>query len=97
MVGLRRDGKELHRAHETARGADQVGKIHHNGDPVLAWMMLERGRPLRPQGQRVPGEGRASGATMIDGAIALIMALGRAMVGSGRPQNIYEVRGPVFV
>ena len=33
----------------------------------------------------------------IDGAIALIMALSRAMVGSGRQQSIYEVRGPVFV
>jgi len=34
----------------------------------------------------------------IDGAIALIMALSRAMTESGsKPRNIYETRGPVFV
>jgi len=75
------------------------GKIHHNGDPLLAWMMSNvighRDRkdnvfPVKDEHQR--------GNNMTDGAIALIMALGRAMTDSGRQtRNIYEVRGPAFV
>ena len=75
------------------------GKIHHNGDPVLAWMMSnvighfdrkDNVFPVKDEHQR--------GNNMTDGAIALIMALARAMTDSGRPQpNIYEIRGPIFV
>jgi phage terminase large subunit-like protein len=77
----------------------KAGRIHHNGDPVLAWMMSnvighfdrkDNVFPVKDEHQR--------GNNMTDGAIALIMALARAMTDSGRPQpNIYEVRGPIFV
>ena len=77
----------------------KAGKIHHNGDPVLAWMMSnvighfdrkDNVFPVKDEHQR--------GNNMTDGAIALIMALARAMTDSGRPQpNIYEIRGPIFV
>jgi phage terminase large subunit-like protein len=71
------------------------GKIRHDGDPVLAWMLsnvvghYDRKDNVYPVKERPENK--------IDGAIALIMALSRAMVGSGRQQSIYEVRGPVFV
>jgi len=71
-------------------------KIHHDGDPVLAWMLsnvvghYDRKDNVYPVRERPENK--------IDGAIALIMALSRAMTESGsRPRNIYETRGPVFV
>jgi hypothetical protein len=34
---------------------------------------------------------------MTDGAIALIMALGRAMVGDGEQRSVYEEHGIIFL
>ena len=59
------------------------GQLHHNGDPVLRWMISNvavrhwRGliQPVKPSGQ----EDRKK----IDGVIALLMALGRAMCSTG--------------
>jgi phage terminase large subunit-like protein len=74
-----------------------AGKIHHNGDPVLAWMMSnvighfdrkDNVFPVKDQHQR--------GNNMTDGAIALIMALGRAMV-SEAPQDLWSTMGLQFV
>jgi len=72
------------------------GKIHHDGDPVLTWMLsnvvghYDRKDNVYPVKERPENK--------IDGAIALIMALSRAMVGSGvQAKSIYETRGPVFV
>jgi phage terminase large subunit-like protein len=71
------------------------GKVHHNGDPVLTWMLsnvvghYDRKDNVYPVKERPENK--------IDGAIALIIALARAMVGTGPVRNIYETRGPVFV
>lgn len=59
------------------------GRFHHNGDPVLRWMIGNvavrhwRGliQPVKPAGQ----EDRKK----IDGVIALLMAEGRAALGTG--------------
>jgi phage terminase large subunit-like protein len=71
------------------------GRIHHDGDPVLAWMLsnvvghYDRKENVYPVKERPENK--------IDGAIALIIALARAMVGTGPVKNIYETRGPIFV
>jgi phage terminase large subunit-like protein len=71
------------------------GKIHNNGDPVFTWMLsnvvghYDRKENVYPVKERPENK--------IDGAIALIIALARAMVGTGPAKNIYETRGPVFV
>lgn len=62
------------------------GRFHHNGDPVLRWMIGNvavrhwRGliQPVKPAGQ----EDRKK----IDGVIALLMAEGRAALGTGDSQ-----------
>lgn len=57
----------------------RLGRFHHNGDPVLSWMVSnvvchrdakDNIYPRKPEGQEVKRK--------IDGVIALIMALGRA-------------------
>lgn len=59
------------------------GRFHHNGDPVLRWMITNvicanRGGLIYPAKQK--GKERTH---KIDGVIALIMAIGRAMVDEG--------------
>ncbi|HCZ49391.1 MAG TPA: hypothetical protein DCZ11_10330 [Gammaproteobacteria bacterium] len=72
-----------------------AGKFHHNGDPVLRWMVSnvvchrdakDNIYPRKPKGEE--------DARKIDGVIALIMAMARAMVieNAGPPDDYTEPR-----
>jgi phage terminase large subunit-like protein len=69
-------------------------KIVHDGDPVLAWMMSNVVCRTDQKDNVMPNKERAE--NKIDGAIALIMGLGRAMTGEGSTESVYEER-EVFV
>jgi phage terminase large subunit-like protein len=70
-------------------------RIRHDSNPVLAWELsnvvghTDRKDNVYPIKERPENK--------IDGVIALIMALARAMTGSENPKSIYEKRGPQFV
>ena len=71
------------------------GRIAHDGDPVLAWMLgnvvghYDAKENVYPRKERPENK--------IDGAIALIMALGRHMV-VGDARNIDDsLNNPVIV
>lgn len=53
------------------------GRFHHNGDPVLTWMMSNVVAHLDAKDNIYPR--KEFPANKIDGVVALIMALGRAM------------------
>lgn len=67
------------------------GKFRHNGDPVLRWMVTNvlcahRGGLIYPTKQK--GKERSHN---IDGVIALLMALSRAMVKAGEAEKEYQM------
>lgn len=68
-------------------------RFHHDGDPVLAWMVSnvvcqpDRRDNLFPEKERPENK--------IDGAIALILAVNRAMQGD--LGSVYDTRGVLFV
>jgi phage terminase large subunit-like protein len=70
-------------------------KLRHGGNPVLRWMASNVASKQDPAGNQKPDKAKSS--EKIDGIVAEIMALGRAMVGGGKPSSIYEERGPIFV
>lgn len=59
------------------------GKLRHGGNPVLAWMAANVALRFGPDSQVKPD--REKSREKIDGIIALVMALGRAMVQSPEP------------
>lgn len=67
-------------------------KIHHNGDPVLAWMLnnvvKKEGRNSGPVKFYYPT--KTSEDNKIDGAMALIMAVGRAMLNNMPKESSYN-------
>ena len=71
--------KELSAATELLQALIADGKIHHDGDPVLTWMLSNVTGHYDRGGRIYPGKDRVE--NKIDGAIALITALSRAMVG----------------
>jgi phage terminase large subunit-like protein len=72
-------------------------KIAHGGHPVLRWNVDNLFIRTDPAGNIKPD--KAKSTEKIDGAVAMIMALGRAVVGGGTPQtaSVYDSRGLLFV
>lgn len=73
-------------------------KIHHDGDPVLAWMISNvvkrEGRNRGPVKSYYPT--KTCDDNKIDGAVALIMAVGRTMLHKDTT-SVYETRGIISV
>lgn len=79
-------------------------KIRHGGNPILRWMMDCVTVATDPAGNVKPVKPDVlKGAKRIDGVVALIMGLARAMlyvasqVDGGRGQSVYEERGVVVL
>ena len=67
-------------------------KIAHGGHPVLRWMMDNIFIRTDPAGNIKPDKGKST--ERIDGAVATIMALDRALRNEGqRGSSIYDERG----
>lgn len=64
------------------------GKIHHNGDPILAWMLSNVVGHYDRKDNVYPTKGPDK--KPIDGAVALIMALARAMIGETSKEPEYQ-------
>lgn len=67
-------------------------KLWHNGDPVLTWMMgnvvRAKGRGTGPVKYHYPTKEKDK--NKIDGPVALIMAMSRAMLDDGSGQSAYD-------
>ena len=67
------------------------GRIHHNGDPCMAWQISNVVAHTDVKDNIYPRKERNQ--NKIDGPVALIMALGRAITGEIEGESIYETRG----
>lgn len=73
-----------------------IGKtLAHGGNPVLSWMVSNVAIKLDPAGNKKPDKEKST--ERIDGAVALIMAIGRAMVHGAPEPSIYESEGLLIV
>lgn len=70
------------------------GKIAHDGDPCFAWQIGNVVAKEDAKDNVYPRKERPE--NKIDGAVALIMAMGRQMVGADGP-SVYESRGILMV
>ena len=72
-------------------------KIAHGGHPVLRWNMDNIFIRTDPAGNIKPDKEKST--EKIDGAVALIMALSRAVLGGSAPEteSVYDTRGFLFI
>jgi phage terminase large subunit-like protein len=68
-------------------------RIAHLGNPVLAWMASNLLVREDNNGNKRPVKG--TGIGKIDGIVALIMGLGRAIADGGSSASVYENRGVI--
>ena len=66
-------------------------KVSHGGNPVLRWMMDNIYVKTDPAGNIKPDKEKST--DRIDGAVALIMALDRAIRHGGYSGSVYDERG----
>ncbi len=66
------------------------GMIRHGGNPALRWMASNVAARSDPAGNLKPDKEKSG--ERIDGIVALVMALGRAIVAEN-PVSVYEERG----
>lgn len=67
------------------------GKILHGGNPVLRWMAGNVVMEQDPAGNIKPTKAKA--VEKIDGIVAMIMAMGRAVINEGSTGSVYDERG----
>ena len=70
-------------------------KINHGGHPILRWMAGNVAVRQDPAGNLKPDKAASEGR--IDGIVALVMALDRAMRNEGGGESAYETRGLMVV
>ncbi len=70
------------------------GKLRHGGNPVLRWMASNVAVEIDAAGNLRPSKKKST--ERIDGIVAGVMALGRALLTSER-RSVYETRGLLFV
>lgn len=70
-------------------------KIRHGGNPVLRWNLANVAIRTDPAGNKKPD--KAKSTERIDGVVALLLALSRAIVRPEQSDFIYEKRGPIFL
>jgi phage terminase large subunit-like protein len=63
-------------------------EIAHGGNPVLSWMISNIAIRTDPAGNKKPDKEKST--EHIDGVVALIMAIGRAMLCKGPEKSIYD-------
>lgn len=70
----------------------RTGQLEHDGNPITAWCIANVQAQVDRKGNVYPRKERDS--SKIDGAVALIMALARALVNATTPAgSIYATRG----
>jgi len=70
-------------------------RLRHGGNPVLRWMATNLAAKMDPAGNIKPDKEKS--ADKIDGMVALVMGLGRAIVDPGNHRSIYETRGLIIL
>lgn len=72
-------------------GAIYSERLHYDGNPILTWMMSNVVAKIDAKDNVYPRKQKPE--NKIDGVVALIMAIGRAMAHEETEQNPYEKRG----
>ena len=67
------------------------GNLAHGGNPVLRWMASNVSVETDPAGNVKPSKRKST--ERIDGIVALVMAIGRAIAQPPPTQSVYESRG----
>ena len=70
--------------------AIESGRFHHDGNPIMTWCISNVVGKYIPGNDDVVRPIKEGEENKIDGAVALIMAIGQALSGAKQVKSIYE-------
>ncbi len=70
--------------------AIESGRFHHDGNPIMTWCISNVVGKYIPGNDDVVRPIKEGEENKIDGAVALIMAIGQALNGAKQVKSIYE-------
>ena len=76
-------------------GAILSGRFHHDGNPILSWMMGNV--TAKPDANENVFPRKEKNANKIDGPVALLMGVNRAMILAGSPDTSGFYDNPIMV
>lgn len=92
VVEMPQTPKNMGVAFDELLSALKAGRFHHDGNPVLEWMASNVIARNAMKGVVVPGKDKPE--QKIDGIVAIVMAIARAMVGEPQAkESVYLHRG----
>lgn len=95
MIEMPQNARHMGAAFDEFTTAIKSGRFHHDGDPVLEWMASNVVAKTVIKGLTVPAKEKPM--QKIDGIVAIIMAIGRAMVAEPAGGIDGWLRSPVIV
>ena len=95
MVEIRASVQNFSEPMKNLEALTLQGKLLHDGDPVLTWMVSNVVAHLDAKDNIYPRKERPE--NKIDGVVALIMALNRAQINAGEGPSVYEERGVLML
>lgn len=95
LVEMRQGYKTLSEPAKALEALVLSRRLRHGGHPVARWMVSNVTVRTDPNGNIAPDKSTAAGK--IDGVVALIMALGRAIVQTPPQRSVYERRDPLVL
>lgn len=90
LVAIPQTTKHFSDAMKWTEALVKSGHFHHDGNPCLTWMVQNVTAREDPNGNLFPRKDRPE--NKIDGAVALLMAMGRAIL-EHQARSVYEDRG----
>ena len=66
------------------------GRMHHDGNPIMSWCIANVLGKHLPGSDDVVRPIKQKNENKIDGAVALMMAIGRAMTGTPQKESVYS-------
>jgi phage terminase large subunit-like protein len=79
VVEVGQTAKNLGEAFDELNSAIKAGRFHHTGDPVLEWMASNTVAREVVKGLTVPSKEKGKPDQKIDGIVAIVMGIGRAL------------------
>lgn len=95
MVEIRQSPLNMGQPMDEFNSAIESGRVHHDGNPVMAWMIgnVINARPAA----KMPYPGKERAENKIDGPVAVMIGLRRIIDGIETVSSAYESRGVVVV
>ncbi len=95
LVKVRQGYLSLSEACKSFEAALVTGKVHHDGNPMMGWMVSNTTVSMDPAGNIKPNKDKSK--NKIDGVAALVTGVARLVLAPMEEESVYETEGMTWI